>query len=115
MTRFCPIGPTGFNPGNIPRRGLSFMVMVMTGTATKRARVMIVDDHPLVREGLAARISSQADLEVCGEAADLESALDAIRRTKPDLVIVDISLKSGDGIELIKRIKAFDGHAKMLV
>jgi DNA-binding NarL/FixJ family response regulator len=83
--------------------------------ATRPIQILIVDDHPLVREGLATRISSQEGFEVCGEAADLETALELARTTKPDLVIVDISLKSGDGIDLIKRIKATDGHAKMLV
>ncbi|HVC94477.1 MAG TPA: response regulator transcription factor [Pirellulales bacterium] len=83
--------------------------------ATRPIQILIVDDHPLVREGLATRISSQEGFEVCGEAADLETALELARTTKPDLVIVDISLKSGDGIDLMKRIRATDGHAKMLV
>jgi DNA-binding NarL/FixJ family response regulator len=83
--------------------------------ATRPFQILIVDDHPLVREGLATRISSQDDFEVCGEAADLETALALARTTKPDLVVVDISLKSGDGIDLIKRIRTTDNHAKMLV
>ncbi len=70
------------------------------------AKVLIVDDHPTVREGLASRISRQADLEVCGEAADIAEALHLVETTRPDVVVVDISLKTGNGIDLIKRIKA---------
>jgi DNA-binding NarL/FixJ family response regulator len=71
----------------------------------ERARVLIVDDHPAVREALALRIGRQADLMVCGEAADTSEALRLLEDTGPDVAVVDISLKSGNGIDLIKRIK----------
>jgi DNA-binding NarL/FixJ family response regulator len=74
-----------------------------------------VDDHPLVREGLAARISAQPDMEVCGEADDLESAIEMIELTRPSLVIVDIALRDGHGIDLIKRILAAGINTRMLV
>jgi DNA-binding NarL/FixJ family response regulator len=74
-----------------------------------------VDDHPLVREGLAARISAQPDMEVCGEAADIESALELIVTKRPSLVIVDIALRNGHGIDLIKRIVAAGVNTRMLV
>ena len=77
--------------------------------------VAIVDDHPLVREGLAARIAAQPDMEVCGEAADIESALELIVAKRPSLVIVDIALKNGHGIDLIKRIVAAGVNTRMLV
>jgi DNA-binding NarL/FixJ family response regulator len=79
------------------------------------AKVLIVDDHPAVREGLASRISRQPDLEVCGEAADLTEALELVEGTRPDVVVIDISLKSGSGFDLIKRIKARDQSIRMLV
>src|SRR2546429_7295626 len=79
-----------------------------------RVTVAIVDDHPLVREGLAARISAQPDMEVCGEAADIESALELIVSKRPSLVIVDIALKDGNGIDLIKRILAAGVNTRML-
>lgn len=85
---------------------------------TKRCapvRIVIVDDHPMVREGLAMRIALQSDLEVCGEAATEEEALALVNQTKPDLIIVDISLKSGHGIELIKQVKSCHPSVKMLV
>ena len=77
--------------------------------ALTRARnepsILIVDDHPAVREALALRIGRQPDLEVCGEAADMSEALRLVADTQPDLAVVDISLKTGSGIDLIKRIK----------
>jgi DNA-binding NarL/FixJ family response regulator len=77
--------------------------------------VLIVDDHPAVREALAVRISRSPDLEVCGEAADLTEALHLIDQAPPDVAVIDISLKKGDGIELIKRIKYRDAGVRMLV
>lgn len=78
-------------------------------------RIVIVDDHPLVREGMTMRISGQRDMEVCGEAASEDEALARVNETKPDLVIVDISLKSGHGIGLIKQVKSRHPSVKMLV
>jgi DNA-binding NarL/FixJ family response regulator len=79
------------------------------------ARVLIVDDHPAVREALAVRIAEVSDLEVCGEAANLADALDLIETKSPDLAVIDISLKGGDGLDLIKRIKARGLEVQMLV
>lgn len=78
-------------------------------------RVLIVDDHPAVREGLAARISSQPDLEACGEAADVADALKLLASTRPDVAVVDIQLKTGDGLDLVKRIKSRDESIRILV
>jgi DNA-binding NarL/FixJ family response regulator len=69
-------------------------------------RIFVVDDHPLIREGLAAQIATDPTLEICGEAESIETAVLAIAAAKPDLVIVDISLKDGSGIDLIERLKA---------
>jgi DNA-binding NarL/FixJ family response regulator len=80
-----------------------------------KRRILIVDDHPLVREGLRYLIGKQTDLEVCGEAEGVGDALRRLDETLPDLVIVDISLKDGHGIDLIKRIAAHDARAKILV
>jgi DNA-binding NarL/FixJ family response regulator len=80
-----------------------------------RARVLIVDDHPAVREALSIRISQAPDLEVCGQAEDTGDAMRLVEKSKPDVAIVDISLKTGDGIDLIKRIKSRDQHVRMLV
>src|SRR6516165_493776 len=85
------------------------------GKTKSRARVLIVDDHPAVREALALRIGRQPDLEVCGEAADMSDALRLIADARPDVAVVDISLKAGNGIDLIKRIKDRNDHIRMLV
>lgn len=81
----------------------------------ERARILIVDDHPLVREGLAARIAAQPDMSVCCEADDVESALECLRKTDADLVIVDLALKDSHGLNLIKRIRSRDSRTKLLV
>ena len=70
-----------------------------------RAKVLLVDDHPLVRERLAELIDQQPDLVTCGEAEDAHDALEAVRVHQPDVVIVDLTLKHAHGIELIKDLK----------
>lgn len=81
----------------------------------KRAKVLIVDDHPAVREALAMRINRQPDLQVCGEATDIGEALDLVAKIPPDVAVIDISLKTGNGIDLIKRIKARNDDVRMLI
>lgn len=71
-----------------------------------RKKVLIVDDHPLVREGLAKVINQQHDLVVCGDAGDAPGGLSAIDQRHPDVVIVDISLEEGSGLDLIKNVHA---------
>lgn len=83
--------------------------------AERTARIMIVDDHPALCEGLGHRISAQADLAVCGQAADVDEALAKIRELRPDVVIVDIALKTSDGLELIKAIKTRHRTIRTLV
>ncbi len=81
----------------------------------KRRRVLIVDDHPAVRDALAMRIGCQADLQVVGEAAGTSEALRVLSETQPDVAVIDISLKSGCGLDLIKRSRTRDGSVRMLV
>ena len=76
------------------------------GAAPRPARILVVDDHPTFRRGLAAAIAEHEDLVVCGEAEDAQKALEAMRRLTPDIVIVDISLPGANGIELIKQMAA---------
>ena len=72
-----------------------------------RARsVFIVDDHPIVRQGLAQLIDQEDDLAVCGEAADVREARAALPEVQPDVVILDLSLRDSDGLELIKDIRS---------
>src|SRR6516164_5812083 len=84
-------------------------------TASAKAKVLIVDDHPVVREGLAMHLATQPDLEVCGEAEDLPGALALMASARPDVAIIDISLKNSNGIELIRRIKDRGDPVRILV
>jgi DNA-binding NarL/FixJ family response regulator len=70
-----------------------------------RRRVFLVDDHPLVREWLTTLINQQSDLVVCGEAEDAPRALQAIERLQPDAAVIDITLATGSGLELVKDLK----------
>ena len=69
-------------------------------------RILLVDDHPVVRDGLAQLINSSGDLTVCGEAGESAEALQALEKVQPELVVVDLSLNGADGLELIKQMRA---------
>jgi DNA-binding NarL/FixJ family response regulator len=84
-------------------------------SAEGKRTVVIVDDHPIVRQGLAQLISHENDLEVVAEAGDARTGLEAVRNLAPDVVIVDLMLKDSSGIELIKEIKAMSPEARMVV
>jgi len=75
------------------------------GNDNARIRVLIVDDHPLVRESLKKIIQGEADLAICGEAEDRENALEIVRATSPRLAIVDLTLKHSHGLELVKDLR----------
>ena len=79
------------------------------------ASILIVDDHPLVRTGFAQLIGDTPDLEVCGEAGDMASALQLLNSITPDLAIIDLSLAGGSGLDLIEHIKARNSKILMLV
>lgn len=80
-----------------------------------KTRILIVDDHPLVRKGLAELINQEPDMIVVGEADDAPAGLKAVTTIEPDLVIVDLSLKTNNGLELIKNIKAVNPSIQVLV
>ncbi len=79
------------------------------------SRVMIVDDHPIVRKGIRALLEQEADLSVCGEAESVGQALKEIDATAPDIIIADIALKGSDGLELIKSIRYAGSDIPVLV
>jgi DNA-binding NarL/FixJ family response regulator len=81
----------------------------------RKHRILIVDDHPVIRLGVSQLIAQQPDLEVCGEAPSLSEALGVYESTKPDLVLIDLSLKEGHGLDLVKALQAMDPAPKMLV
>jgi len=75
-------------------------------TDSKKRRIFLVDDHPIVRRGLAQVIDNEPDLAVCGQGDEAYPSLRAINEAKPDLVLLDVSLKDSDGVELLKELKA---------
>lgn len=83
-------------------------MMAVDGPADRSPRscwnVLIVDDHPIVRMGLAALIDAEPDLRVCGQAEDVDSALAAIAADAPDLVLIDLSLRQSSGLDLVKEV-----------
>jgi DNA-binding NarL/FixJ family response regulator len=78
-------------------------------------RVLIVDDHPIVREGLHRIVDGEGDLIVCGEAETAREARIAIKELNPDVVIIEFSLKQGDGIDLVREVRANHPHLPILV
>ena len=72
---------------------------------TKKSKVFVVDDHPIVRQGLALLINRENDLTVCGEAEDAQTAMQLVTTAKPDILVVDISLNGPDGLDLLKEVR----------
>jgi DNA-binding NarL/FixJ family response regulator len=97
----------------VPMRAEKERRLSMSST---KQRLLLVDDHSLLREGLRTIIATTEDLIVCGEAENAEQGLDAVTKLKPDLVVVDISLKNEiDGIELTRRLKERTPQLRILV
>ena len=86
-----------------------------TAKDVAKVQVFLVDDHPVVRQGIAMLIDQEADMCVCGEADNAETAVRMINEQKPDLAIVDLSLKNSSGLELIKDLQVRDPQVKVLV
>jgi DNA-binding NarL/FixJ family response regulator len=84
-------------------------------TGAAKRTVFIVDDHPIIRQGLALLINREPDLAVCGDAEEAATALRRIEELKPDLVVVDISLNGPDGLDLLKTIRARDANLPVLI
>jgi DNA-binding NarL/FixJ family response regulator len=80
-----------------------------------KKRIAVVDDHPIVRQGLALLINREPDLEVCGEAEEATSALHVIASARPDLLIVDISLTGPDGLDLLKTVRLTHASLPVLI
>jgi len=84
-------------------------------SAKQIVKILLIDDHPLIRDGLKSRLQSHPGWTVCGEADTTREALSLIRELRPDVVIVDLSLKEGNGIDLIKQVAAQEQPPKILV
>jgi DNA-binding NarL/FixJ family response regulator len=84
-------------------------------TQAKKCRVLLVDDHPIVRQGLALLIDREPDLSVCGEADGAHSAFHAITTLRPDIVVLDISLSGPDGLDVLKEIRSKTASLPVLI
>ena len=80
-----------------------------------KKRVIIVEDHPLVRERLAQLINHELDMVICGEAENVEQAVQITRDTSPNLAVVDISLRNSNGLDVIKAIRSHNAQVPVLV
>jgi len=84
-------------------------------TARAKKRLLILDDHPMMREGLAQLINNESDLSVCGEAGTGQQAIDLAAKAKPDLLLADISLPDKNGLEVVKQLHEFQPGLSVLV
>ena len=87
----------------------------MKGKTAGKKRILVVDDHPMMRDGLRQLIAGEPDLEICGEADDANAALQEAENLKPDLAIVDITLRSSNGLDLIKDLRIRSPRTAVLV
>lgn len=85
------------------------------GWLARKHRVFVVDDHPIVRQGLALMINAESDLTVCGEAEEAQTAMQAIVGARPDILIIDISLNGPDGLELVKHVRTLFPELPILI
>ena len=93
---------------------MSTATKLPTPTLTKK-RILVVDDHPIVRQGLALLIDREPDLVVCGEAEDAMGAMHVLASAKPDFLIVDLSLNGPDGIDLLKNVRTTHATLPVLI
>lgn len=86
-----------------------------TAAANRKSKVFLVDDHPIIRQGLGLLINREPDMIVCGAAEEAQSALRAIPTLQPDVLLVDISLNGPDGLDLVKTVRTRDANLPILV
>jgi DNA-binding NarL/FixJ family response regulator len=84
-------------------------------TNSRKARIIIVDDHPIVRRGFQLLVGLEPDLTICGEADNAPAALEQVLKLQPDLAVVDLALKNSSGLELVKELRTQCPQVKVLV
>ena len=114
---FCLSAEVSVNYGTaVSKMGTKRKEKEKSEDALSRRRILVVDDHPVMRKGVVQWIGHAADMEVCGEAESITDAISLVKKSKPDLVLTDISLKVNDGgLELIKSLHAINPELPVLV
>ena len=87
----------------------------MTHTPERRIRVLLVDDHPFLRQGVALTLKDVPDIDLCGEAADAAEAVEAVAKLKPDVVVTDLTMPDKSGLELIRTLRSQHPNLAILV
>lgn len=87
----------------------------LTKAAPPKLRVVVIDDHPVVRVGLKQRLSIESDIDVCGEADSMVDAYQLLAQTRPDVTLLDIALKDGSGLDLIKEVRSRGDTTRILI
>lgn len=82
---------------------------------SKKTRIFILDDHPIVRQGIGEMINDEADMTVCGESDNYQEAMGVVESLKPDVILVDISLNGSSGLEFLKSLKIHNPDCKALI
>lgn len=103
------------NRGTSPHLRLYSARAVDDQAAIKKTRVLLVDDHAIVRQGLRMVLESEQDLQVVGEADTMRGAIDAAVRTRPDVILMDVRLMEGNGIEATRAIRARTTDARVII
>jgi len=98
-----------------PEAGATAVAYARSTPLSNKLKVLLVDDHPITRQGMKALVNQQPNLDVCGEADNAAYAIELVGRLQPDLAIVDIALKTTNGIELTKNIKVHAPNLPVLI
>lgn len=102
-------------PAAVHTKGVKLVARGAASKAPNVTRILVADDHPVIRKGLSLSIEAESDLTCCGEAESVSEALTAIEATHPDVIVVDLSLKNSSGIDLLKDIAIRHPRLKALV
>ena len=113
--KICTAAAWQIGEGNRESEQIRRQLVMQTDSRSSPIRVLAVDDHPLLREGIAALIGSQADMRLVGEAGSASEALKKFRATRPDVTLMDLQMPDGSGIDAIIAIRAECPGARIIV